>query len=155
MYNCVFICIYIYLHILINDVLHPTVVGYPLDWHDMMTSSNGSFFRITGPVTGEFPSQRASYADFDVSLMWVHISQSKTMSENEYPLSAILTGYRVNNAGTRSASCLSWWRHQIKTFSALLALCEGNPPTTGGLPSQGPVTRSFDFFSLIWTWTNG
>ena len=27
---------------------------------------------------------------------------------------------------------------------ALLALCEGNPPLTGGFPSQGPVTRSFD-----------
>ena len=26
------------------------------------------------PVTGEFPSQRASNADFHVSLVWVHIS---------------------------------------------------------------------------------
>ena len=39
-----------------------------------------------------------------------------------------------------------WWRHQMKTFSALLALCEGNPPVTGGFPSQRPVTRSFDVF---------
>ena len=31
------------------------------------------------------------------------------------------------------------------TFSALLALCEGNP-VTGGFPSQSPVTRSFDIF---------
>ena len=40
----------------------------------------------------------------------------------------------------------SWWRHQMETFSALLALCEGNPPVTGGFPSQRPVTRSFDVF---------
>ena len=40
----------------------------------------------------------------------------------------------------------SWWRHQIATFSALLALCEGNPPVTGGFPSHSPVTRSFDVF---------
>ena len=26
------------------------------------------------------------------------------------------------------------WRHQMETFSALLALCEGNPPVTGGFP---------------------
>ena len=27
----------------------------------------------------------------------------------------------------------SWLRHEIETFSALLALCEGDPPVTGGL----------------------
>ena len=38
----------------------------------------------------------------------------------------------------------SWWRHQMETFSALLALCAWNPPATGEFPSQRPVTRSFD-----------
>ena len=33
-----------------------------------------------------------------------------------------------------------------KTFSALLALCEVNPPVTVGFPSQSPVMRSFDVF---------
>ena len=28
--------------------------------------------------------------------------------------------------------------------SALLAFCEGNPPVTGGIPSQRPVSRSLD-----------
>ena len=32
----------------------------------------------------------------------------------------------------------------METFSALLVFCEGNPPVTGGFPSQRPVTRSFD-----------
>ena len=42
-----------------------------------------------------------------------------------------------------------WWRHQMKTFSALLTLCVGNSPVTGEFPSKRPVTRSFDvFFSL-------
>ena len=31
-------------------------------------------------------------------------------------------------------------------FSALMALCEGNQPATGGFSSQRPVTRSFDVF---------
>ena len=34
----------------------------------------------------------------------------------------------------------------IKTFSALLALCVGNSPVTGEFPSQRPVTWSFDIF---------
>ena len=42
------------------------------------------------------------------------------------------------------AGIILWWRHQMETFSALLALCEGNPPVTGGFPSQRPVTWSFD-----------
>ena len=37
----------------------------------------------------------------------------------------------------------------METFSALLALCEGNSPVTGEFPSQRPVARSFDaFFDL-------
>ena len=32
----------------------------------------------------------------------------------------------------------------IETFSALLTLCAGNSPVTGELPTQRPVTRSFD-----------
>ena len=39
-----------------------------------------------------------------------------------------------------------WWRHQMETFSALLALCEGNSPVTGEFSAQRPVTRSFDVF---------
>ena len=44
----------------------------------------------------------------------------------------------------------SWWRQQIETFSALLALCAGNSPVTGEFVSQRPVTRNFDvFFDLL------
>ena len=39
-----------------------------------------------------------------------------------------------------------WWRHQMETFSALLALCMGNSPVTGEFPSQWLVTRNFDVF---------
>ena len=38
------------------------------------------------------------------------------------------------------------WRHQMETFSVVLALCAGNSPVTGEFPSQKPVTRSFDLF---------
>ena len=38
------------------------------------------------------------------------------------------------------------WRHQMETFSALLAFCAGNSPVPGEFPAQRPVTRSFDVF---------
>ena len=40
-----------------------------------------------------------------------------------------------------------WWRHQMETFSVLLALCGGgggDSSVTGEFPSQRPVTRSYD-----------
>ena len=39
-----------------------------------------------------------------------------------------------------------WWRHQMRTFSALLAISAGNSPVSGEFPAQRPVTRSFDGF---------
>ena len=41
---------------------------------------------------------------------------------------------------------LAWWRHQMETFSALLAIYAGNSPVSGEFFAQRPVTRSFDIF---------
>ena len=41
---------------------------------------------------------------------------------------------------------MSWWRHQMETFSALLAICAGNSPVPGEFRAQRQVTRSFDVF---------
>ena len=42
----------------------------------------------------------------------------------------------------KQAKIHSWWRHQMETVSALLAICAGNSPVT--------VVRSFDvFFDLL------
>ena len=38
----------------------------------------------------------------------------------------------------------SWWRHQMETFPALLAICAGNSTVSGEFPAQRPVTPSFD-----------
>ena len=45
-----------------------------------------------------------------------------------------------------SVSKYTWWRHQMETFSALLAICAGNSPVPGEFPAHRPVTRSFDVF---------
>ena len=49
---------------------------------------------------------------------------------------------------SQTSRCYSsaWWRHQMETFSALLALCAGNSPVPGEFHAQRPVTRSFDVF---------
>ena len=41
---------------------------------------------------------------------------------------------------------LEWWRHQMETFSALLAICAENSPVPGEFPAQRPVTRNFGVF---------
>ena len=38
----------------------------------------------------------------------------------------------------------AWWRHQMETFSTLLAIYEGNSPVYGEFPVQRPETWSFD-----------
>ena len=45
-----------------------------------------------------------------------------------------------------SQKMLSWWRHQMQAFSALLTICAGNSPVPVEFPAQRPVTRSFDVF---------
>ena len=47
----------------------------------------------------------------------------------------------------------SWWRHQMETVSALLAICAGNSPVSGEFPAQRPVTRAL-MLSLIYARIN-
>ena len=87
------------------------------------------------PGTGEFPAQMASNAE-NVSIWWRH---HVYVVLRECPWTRLLRQvewlHKVNN---------TWRRDQKETFSALLALCAGNPPVSGEFRSQRPVTRSFD-----------
>ena len=56
------------------------------------------------------------------------------------------TGYSKGQKKWFFLNILSWWRHQMETFSALLAHCAWKSPVTGEFPSQRPVTRNFDVF---------
>ena len=61
----------------------------------------------------------------------------------------MIKGY-LNSSPCLCATCPSiflpsWWRHQMETFSALLAFCA----PTGEFPTQRPVTRSFDIFFYL------
>ena len=47
-----------------------------------------------------------------------------------------------------------WWRHQMETFSALLALCAGIHRSPVNSPHKGQWLGNF-MFSLICAWING
>ena len=56
---------------------------------------------------------------------------------------------RADSGNCPSTGNHAWWRHQMETFSALLAICAGNSPVTGEFPAQRPVTRSFGVFFYL------
>ena len=59
----------------------------------------------------------------------------------------LCTGRDKNAAGWgQKTANKPWRRHQMETFTALLALCEENSPVTNEFSSQRPVKRSFDVF---------
>ena len=49
--------------------------------------------------------------------------------------------------------CILWWRHQMETFSALLAICAGNSSSPVNSPHKGRW-RGALMFSLICAWMN-
>ena len=48
---------------------------------------------------------------------------------------------------------VSWWRHEMETFSALLAICAGNSPVPVNSPHKGQWRRA-SMFSLTCVWIN-
>ena len=67
-----------------------------------------------------------------------HISSGSAIIYMLFPLAV--------NSVMRRTWLIPWWRHQMETFSVLLAICAGNSPATGEFPAQRPVTRSYDVF---------
>ena len=82
---------------------------------------------------------------FEVAALTLHLRQNG--GQIHPPPNHDKTKQRLDNV-----HMLGWWRHQMETFSALLAGV-GNSPVTGEFPAQRPVMRSFNV-SLIWAWIN-
>ena len=146
-----------------------------------MTSSNGNIFRVTGPLCGEFtgpgefPTQRPVTRSFDVYFdlrlnkrlskqswgWWFEtLSRSLWRQRNVYNdlhrngLSVRIYGIRLTEWPHGHDSLITWWRHQMETFSALLAICAGNSPVTVNSLHKGQW-RGALMFSLICAWMNG
>ena len=101
----------------------------------------------------EWPGTLCIYRDA-VWTVWGFISDHK--DKTIWRLSYLYNGTFIRemivfmlrlDSETCGSKCeISWWRHQMETFSALLALCAGNSPVPGEFPVQRPVTRSFDVY---------
>ena len=86
------------------------------------------------------------FPNFNGGLTKPHL---KDLGEPSYPHDTVdLLSYPCPNLSESVfvKSAFTWWRHQMESFSALLAICAGNSPATGEFPAQRPVTQSFDVF---------
>ena len=125
---------------------------------NMMTSSNGSIFRVTAPFCGKFtghqwiPHTKASDAE-----LWCFLWSAPEQT-TEKTIARLLTwdaiSLTMTSAYSKYDTCpsndwccwLSWRRHRMETFSALLAICAGNLPVPGEFLAQRPVAWSYDVF---------
>ena len=76
---------------------------------------------------------------------------SPTFSRMRVSLNIFLRGsftshFMEEHSPPTSVFPISWWRHQIEIFSALLALYAGNSSVTSDFPSERPVNWSFHIF---------
>ena len=62
--------------------------------------------------------------------------------------------WRLNVLLKSISACRTWWRHQMETYSTLLAICAGNSPVPVNSPHKGQW-RGALMFSLICVWING
>ena len=92
-------------------------------------------------------SEQYSYF-FKTCLVWpiVYLSQFQGYSH----FCHIMTSSHKNIFGV---ACPSWWRHQMETFSALLAICARISPVQVNCPHKGQ-SRGALMFSLICAWIN-
>ena len=70
----------------------------------------------------------------------------KTLIALTYYRSIYLQAQLTSNSSSKYPARFLWWRHQMKTFSALLAICAGNSPVPGDFPTQRPATWTFNVF---------
>ena len=94
------------------------------------TSANYLIFHSWSPCAAHpYPSMRFQFNQS----YWRRICKQFTICSSQ-----LLFGIHCHR--------LSWWRHQMETISALLAICAGNSPVSGEILAQRPVTQSFDVF---------
>ena len=73
---------------------------------------------------------------------------SRKIHSPKLPAYSTCTVDRKTRAQCWQTLKLAWWRHQMKTLSALLVLCAGNSPVTTEFPHKGQW-RGALMFSLI------
>ena len=128
-------------------VCHPDDISYHhmssewLSWSWHLTGmSYDNVIMSSGWHTLRFSSHPDDIANFDFSQHAVALQRFRTEA---------LSGpffFNFKRPWLDPEGLVPWWRHQMETFSALLAICAGNSPVPGEFPAQRPVTQSFDVF---------
>ena len=104
-----------------------------------------------GPVNSphKWPATRKMFPFDDVIMRFGNFRILSCTCSHVQLTNTITILYQIHptSYSFRGDKCVrSWWRHQMETFSALLALYAGNSPVTGEFPAQRAVTWSFDIF---------
>ena len=86
----------------------------------------------------------------DCLLNGFRITSYAASFNTDYSNSYRLTDSRIP---TSIGNLESWWRHQMRPYSALLAICAGNSPVPVNSPHNGQWRRAL-IFSLICVWIN-
>ena len=120
MIKCIPVMIYCVNWILRNELLWNFVDIQPLAFENWKCPRHGG--RLSRP---HWVKHFILQMKFVASWYWLHLTHSNP----------------DNNDASKYMR-----RHQMKTFSALLAICAGNSPVTDEFPAQRPVTRRFDIF---------
>ena len=136
----------------------------------MMTSSNGthicvSKITIIGSDNGLSPGRRQAIIWTNPGILLIGpcgtkfheiLIESQTFSfkKMHFKMSCWILGMTTTSMPAEDVFRLTLstpgsarrWRHQMETFSALLAICAWNSLVPGEFPTQRPVTRSCDVF---------
>ena len=76
----------------------------------------------------------------------IRTCQSNFLGLSQYTKYRLTNSHYQDEMAVRQWKSLSWWRHHMETFSALLAIYAGNSPVTGEFPAHRLVTRSYNVF---------
>ena len=114
-----------YVHAFNNDTTCEVVIGECIHKMDLSTSGPFSLLRLVKAALGlGYPPRDVIITHLCANFDWGLIKPPHACTDHSE----------------------SWWRHEIETFTASLALCAGNSPVTDEFPTQRPVTRRFDVF---------
>ena len=93
---------------------------------------------------------------FHSVLCWMSLNMSYELKNTWVRITLVYLCYGCFHDSDNIAligNSISWWRHQMEAFSALLALCAGNSPVPVNSSNKGQW-RGALMFSLICTWIN-
>ena len=112
-------------------------------WIIVIANVDGWHFSLSLNTKMLINEQFWKYIDF---IMVAILSLSQCVKNCKLPSTSNMLYPITCWQGSIHGKSYSWWRHQMQTFSALLAICAGNSPVTGEFTAQRPVKRSFDVF---------